>query len=187
MSDRPIYRSHQETPFTDHQELPRLWQEVIMFDRLRAAGLPIRDVTYPSGGGALAVILQLEPTAEGQVNDALLSAMGAFLNNKMVIAVDTDVDIYDYRDVMYALATRVDPARDVITVDHTRGWIFDPCARPEVDANPNARSARNPAVGARWGINATKPAPYRADERRDYERAWPLSWGEVRLEDYLSN
>jgi 2,5-furandicarboxylate decarboxylase 1 len=186
MSEAPIYRNHQETPFTDHQEMPRLWQEAFVYDRIRAMGIPIRDVTYPQGGGALCLVLQLEPSADGQVADALLSAMSAFTNNKLVIAVDPDIDIYDYRDVMYALSTRVDPARDVIAVDHTRGWIFDPRARPEVDAHPQAQSTRNPAVASRWGINATKPVAYHAAERRAYERAWPLGWGNFKLEDYLS-
>jgi 2,5-furandicarboxylate decarboxylase 1 len=186
MSESPIYRNHQETPFTDHQEMPRLWQEAIVYDRIRAMGIPIRDLTYPQGGAALCLVLQLDPAAEGQVADALLTAMGAFTNNKLVIAVDPDVNIYDYRDVMYALATRVDPARDVITIDHTRGWIFDPRARPEVDAGPQAASSRNPAVASRWGINATKPPAYHPAERKAYERAWPLHWGDVSLEDYLS-
>jgi 3-polyprenyl-4-hydroxybenzoate decarboxylase len=87
---------------------------------------------------------------------------------------------------MYALATRVDPARDVITVDHTRGWIFDPRARPETDAGPTVHSTRNPAVGARWAVNATKPPAYRP-QREAYERAWPLDWGSVKLEDVLQS
>jgi len=186
MSEAPIYRNHLETPFTDHQEMPRLWQEALMYDRIRAMGIPICDLTYPQGGGALCLVMQLEPAADGQVADALLSAMGAFTNNKLVIAVDPDINIYDYRDVMYALSTRVDPARDVITVDHTRGWIFDPRARPEAGAGPQAESSRNPAVASRWGIDATKPVAYHSAERKAYERAWPLGWGDVRLEDYLS-
>lgn len=184
MRDDPVYRNHLETPFTDHQELPRLWQEAAIYDRLASVGLPIRDVAYLNGGGALMVVLQMEPTAEGQVTDALLSAMSAFLNNKLVVAVDPDVDVYDYRDVMFALATRVDPGRDVLIVPNTRGWLFDPTARPIVEAGPNAKASRLPAVGARWGIDATKPPAYRP-ERRDYERAWPLGWGEVHLKDFL--
>lgn len=186
MRESPIYRHHLMTPFTDHQELPRLWQEALLYERLRGMGVAVRDLTYPQGGGAMCLVLQVEPSMDGQVADALLVAMGTFLNNKLVIAVDPDVDIYDYRDVMYALATRVDPVRDVITVGNTRGWIFDPTARPSPGAMPNTSQTRFPSVGSRWGIDATKPAPYRAAERRDYERAWPLRWGEVRLEDFLT-
>jgi UbiD family decarboxylase len=101
----------------------------------------------------------------------------------MVVAVDPDIDIYSDRDVQYALATRVDPSRDVITIANARGCPFDPTARPILEASPNAQASRFPALGSKWGIDATKPVPYRA-ERRDYERAWPAHWDEIALDDY---
>ena len=180
----PIYRNHLMTPFTDHQELPRIWAEAILFERIRAMGIAVHDVVYLQAGGAMLLVLQIEPSFEGQAKDALLCAMGSFPNNKLVVAVDPDIDVRSDRDVLYALATRVDPARDVVTVDGTRGWIFDPRARPEVDASPDAARTRHPAVGSRWGVNATKPPAYRP-ERSDYDRAWPVDWATVKLEDYL--
>jgi len=184
MRSDPVYRNHLMTPFTDHQELPRLWQEAILFERIRAMGVPIHDIAYISAGGALLLVMQIEPRFEGQAKDALLAAMGSFPNNKLVVAVDPDIDIFDERDVLYALATRVDPARDMIVVDGTRGWMFDPRSRPEVDASPDAERARHPSVASRWGVNATKPVSYRPG-RSDYERAWPIDWATTRLEDYL--
>ena len=32
--DRPIYRNHQTTPDTDHQTLPRLCHEAVLYNRL---------------------------------------------------------------------------------------------------------------------------------------------------------
>jgi 2,5-furandicarboxylate decarboxylase 1 len=180
----PIYRNHQMTPFTDHQELPRLWLEAIIHERIRAMGIAVHDVVYLQAGGALLLVLQIDPAFDGQAKDALLAAMGSFTNNKLVVAVDPDIDAHSERDVLFAMATRVDPARDVITVDGTRGWIFDPRARPELDATETTAETRYPAVGSRWGVNATKPAPYKP-ERRDYDRAWPIGWATTRLEDYL--
>jgi UbiD family decarboxylase len=179
-----IYRNHQMTPFTDHQELPRLWQESIVHERIAAMGIAVHDVVYLKAGGALLLVLQIDPAVDGQAADALLTAMGSFPNNKLVVAVDPDIDAHDERDVLYAMATRVDPARDVITVDGTRGWMFDPRARPVADAGEGAARQRHPSVGSRWGINATKPARY-LPHRRDYERAWPIDWARTRLEDYL--
>ncbi len=145
----------------------------------------VRDVHFPQGGGSLTCIIQVEPSADGQVNDALLSVMGStWANTKMVIAVDPDIDIYDYRDVQYALSVRVDPSRDVIIVPNTRGHPYDPTARPIVGARADTAQTRVPAIGGRWGIDATKPVPYRV-ERADYERAWPKGWGEVSLADYV--
>lgn len=188
MRKNPIYRHHQTTPFTDHQEMPRLFHEAIIYDRLRAMGARVHDVYFTQGGGALCVIIQMEPATDGEVTDALLAALGSpWPNTKMVIAVDPDINIYDYRDVIYALSTRVDPSRDVITINNARGLSFDPSSKPVAGAFPHTEQTRTPAVVGRWGIDATKPVPYRASERKPYERAWPIGWGEIKLEDYLSS
>ncbi len=186
MRNDPIYRNHQMTPFTDHQEMPRIFHEAILYERLRALGIKVRDVHFPQGGGSLSVIIQVEPHIDGQVTDALLAVLGSpWPNTKMAIAVDPDINIYDYRDVHYALATRVDPSRHVITIGNARGFIFDPSAQPVLDAFPHTVQTRFPSVVGKWGIDATKPVPYRAAERKNYERAWPISWGRVKLDDYL--
>ncbi len=186
MRQDPVYRHHQMTPFTDHQEMPRLFHEAILYERLRAMGIKVHDVHFPQGGGSLSVILQVEPSIDGQVTDALLAVLGSpWSNTKMVIAVDPDIDIYDYRDVHYAMATRVDPSRDVITIGNARGFIFDPSAQPILEAFPHTAESRYPSVVGKWGIDATKPVPYRAAERKNYERAWPIGWKQVKLEDYL--
>jgi 2,5-furandicarboxylate decarboxylase 1 len=182
----PVYRHHQMTPFTDHQEMPRIFHEAILYERLRALGIKVRDVHFPQGGGSLSVLIQVEPHIDGQVTDALLAVLGSpWPNTKMAIAVDPDINIYDYRDVHYALATRVDPSRHVITIPGARGFIFDPSAQPVLEAFPHTAQTRYPSVVGKWGIDATKPVPYRAAERKNYERAWPLHWGEVSLDDYL--
>lgn len=183
----PIYRNHQMTPFTDHQELPRLFYEAIIYERLSAQGIAVRDVRYPQAGGAMLCVIQVEPAFDGQVADALLATMGSgFMNTKLVVAVDPDVDAGDPRDVLYAIATRVDPVRDVIRVDNTRGWPFDPSAVPLVDVRPDAADTRFPSLGGRMGIDATKPPASRAGARATFDRAWPLHWGEVDLADYLA-
>ena len=184
MRNDPIYRNHMETPFTDHQELPRLWQEALLFDRIKAMNVGLVDLAYPQGGGALALVIQLDPSHAGQATDAILTAMGSFINTKLVIAVDPDIDMWDYREILYALATRVDPTQDLIVIPNTRGWIFDPRATPEIGALPNTAESRFPSSASRWGINATKPPRYKA-ERKDYDRALPIGYGTIRLEDYL--
>ena len=119
--------------------------EAILYERLQAQGVKVHDVHIPQGGGSLSVILQLEPAMEGQVTDALLAVLGSSWSNcKMAIAVDPDIDIYDYRDVHYALATRVDPTRHVITIPDARGFRFDPTARPILEASPDAGESRFP-------------------------------------------
>jgi 2,5-furandicarboxylate decarboxylase 1 len=174
--DRPIYRNHQTTPDTDHQTLPRLCHEAVLYNRLTEIGLTVTDVRFPTWGAALSCILQFDYPREGFVNDALMTAMGApWLNTKMVVAVSPDTNIEDAREVYHAIATRVDPARDIITVPHTRGSPFDPSGQP-LEGHAPLRT-----VG-KIGIDATRKSRH---DPADFERAWPINWGKVRLEDFI--
>ncbi len=175
-ADRPIYRNHQTCPDTDHQVLPRLCHEAVLFNRLSEIGLDVKDVRFPTWGAALSCIIQIAYPREGMVNDALMLAMGApWLNTKLVVAVSHDTDIDDAREVYHAIATRCDPARDVITVPHTRGSPYDPSARPLEGHYPWR------TVG-KMGIDATAKSRH---DPADFERAWPRNWGKVKLSDYL--
>jgi UbiD family decarboxylase len=175
-ADRPIYRNHQVVPDTDHQVLPRLCHEAVLYNRVSEIGLKVHDVRFPTWGAALSVIIQVEYPRPGLVNDALMTCMGApWLNTKMCVAVSPDTDLDDPGAVYHAIATRVDPARDVIIVPHTRGSIFDPAAEPLAGHEPHR------LVG-KIGIDATAKA-HRGGAV--FDRAWPKGWGKVKLEDFL--
>jgi 2,5-furandicarboxylate decarboxylase 1 len=174
--DRPIYRNHQTCPDTDHQTLPRLCHEAVLYNRLSEIGLSVTDVRFPTWGAALSCILQFDYPREGMVNDALMTAMGApWLNTKLVVAVSPDTDIDRASEVYHAIATRCDPARDVIVVPNTRGSPYDPSAKP-LEGNYPWR------IVGKMGIDATAKARH---DKADFERAWPRNWGKVKLEDYL--
>jgi UbiD family decarboxylase len=174
--DRPIYRNHQTCPDTDHQTLPRLCHEAVLYNRLSEIGLEVKDVRFPTWGAALSCILQFDYPREGMVNDALMLAMGApWLNTKLVVAVSPDTNLDDPGDVYHAIATRCDPARDVITVANTRGSPYDPSARP-LDGQYPWR------IVGKMGIDATRKSRH---DPHDFDRAWPKNWGKVRLSDYL--
>src|SRR5947209_8001818 len=83
--------------------------------------------------------------------------------------------ITDAREVYHAIASRCDPARDVITVSNTRGSPYDPSARP-LDGQFPWR------IVGKMGIDATAKSRH---DPADFERAWPKNWGKVKLADYL--
>jgi 2,5-furandicarboxylate decarboxylase 1 len=175
-SDRPIYRNHQTTPATDHQPLPRLCHEAVLYNRLSEIGLDVKDVRFPTWGAALSCIIQVAAPREGFINDALMSAMGApWLNTKLVVAVSHDTNLDDPGDVYHAIATRCDPSRDVVIVGNTRGSPYDPSAKP-IDGQAPWR------IVGKMGIDATAKSRH---DPADFERAWPKNWGKVKLEDYL--
>jgi len=175
-SDRPIYRNHQTCPQTDHQALPRLCHEAMLYNRLTEIGLKVKEVRFPLWGAALSVIIQVEYPWDGFVNDALMTCMGApWLNTKLVVAISPDTDIESAESVYTAIATRADPARDIITVPHTRGSLYDPSAEPLPDHYPFR-------IVGKMGIDATIKSRH---DKKDFEFALPKNWGKVFIKDYL--
>jgi 2,5-furandicarboxylate decarboxylase 1 len=65
----------------------------------------------------------------------LRSAMAAILIRnpfvKMVIAVDEDIDIRNYREVQWAMATRFQGDRDLLLMPGTQGSVIDPSTSPD--------------------------------------------------------
>ena len=174
--DRPLYRNHQTCPDTDHQTLPRLCHEAMLYNRLIEMGLEVKDVRFPTWGGALSCLVQFAYPRDGFVNDALMAVMGApWLNTKMVVALSPDTDLDSAAEVYHAIATRVDPARDLFVVPGTRGSLYDPSALPMADHYPFR-------IVGKIGIDATVKGRH---DPADFERAWPKNWGKVKLSDYL--
>jgi len=50
---------------------------------------------------------------------AVWSFLRQFIYTKFVIVVDDDIDARDWKDVMWAISTRMDPVRDIMTVENT--------------------------------------------------------------------
>ena len=73
---------------------------------------------------------------------AVWSYLRQFMYTKWVIVVDDDIDARDWKDVMWAVSTRMDPARDVTIVENTPIDYLD-FASPE------------PGLGAKIGLDAT--------------------------------
>jgi UbiD family decarboxylase len=65
---------------------------------------------------------------------------------KRVVVVDHDVDVFDDRQVNWAIATRCQPDRDLTVITHARGSDLDP-------------STAEDGYTAKWGVDATaKPS-----------------------------
>lgn len=71
--------------------------------------------------------IKLRREYEGQGKHALLAAMGSYLDyNKVCIAVDEDVDIYDLDDVMWAYLTRGRADTRAMILNDIPGFYRDP-------------------------------------------------------------
>jgi 4-hydroxy-3-polyprenylbenzoate decarboxylase len=74
------------------------------------------------------------------------SFLRQFMYTKLIVVVDEDVDVRDWKEVIWALTTRVDPARDTLIVEHTPIDYLD-------FASPVA------GLGSKMGIDATNKWP----------------------------
>jgi len=113
----------------------------------------------------LATILQVKPQYEDHARHALLAAVGTHLDyNKMVIAVDEDVDPTDYEDVFWAFLTRGRADRRTSILADVPGFYRDP-------------------MKDHWGrllIDATRPW----GRETEFERKRIPRQDDIRLDDY---
>ena len=70
------------------------------------------------------------------------SFLRQFLYTKIIVVVDEDIDIRCHSDVLWAISTRVDPARDTVIVENTPIDYLD-------FASPVS------GLGSKMGIDAT--------------------------------
>ncbi len=88
-------------------------------NRVTAVHLP----PYAAGFTAIVALKDPEP---GEARNVALAAMAAHVNFKTIIVVDSDVDICDPADVMWALGTRVRWDEGVVKIPGAHGNELDP-------------------------------------------------------------
>ncbi len=152
----------------DHLLLSTIPIEANLYRAVRAMVPTVRAVRVPAPFTCYVAIEQRVP---GQAKNAILAALGADLYMKRVVVVDHDVDVFDDRQVNWALATRCQPDRDLTVVTHARGSDLDP-------------STPEDGLGAKWGVDATAKPSLAAFTPR--HRVPPALYDRLRLEDYLS-
>ncbi len=92
---------------------------------------------------------------------AVWSYLRQFMYTKFVIVVDDDIDARNWKDVMWAVSTRMDPARDITVIENTPIDYLD-------FASPTS------GLGGKLGMDATNKFPGETDRE----------WGEkIRMTD----
>jgi UbiD family decarboxylase len=111
-------------------------RSAMIWDQLEGAGL--RGITgvwaHPTGGGRLLHVISIKQLYPGHVKQVGLIAsqcQAAAYNNKMVVVVDDDVDIYSTNEVLWAMMTRMDPAKDMEVIERCwTSWV-EPTSYPK--------------------------------------------------------
>jgi UbiD family decarboxylase len=150
----------------DHMLLSTIPMEANLYRAVRAMVPSVKAVRVPA---PFTCYVSLEQRLIGQAKNAILAVLGADLYMKRVVVVDQDVDVFDDRQVTWAIATRCQPDRDITIVTHARGSDLDP-------------STKEDGYSGKWGVDATaKPSLAGYTPRH---RVPPEVWRRLDLKDY---
>lgn len=90
---------------------------------IRAQIPEVRDLWLPPAACSYRMaVVSIDKRYPGQARRVMLALWGMlaqFSYTKMVIVVDADIDARNWDDIAWAMATRMDPARDVLLLDST--------------------------------------------------------------------
>jgi len=130
MREDPIY--HALIPASgEHLVLMGTPYEPMIYSRV-SENVEVLDVHLTPGGCSyLHCVVKIRKRTEGDAKNAGIAALSAHPSLKHVVIVDEDIDIYDPRDVEYAIATRVRGDKDIVLIPGSRGSSLDPMADEE--------------------------------------------------------
>jgi 4-hydroxy-3-polyprenylbenzoate decarboxylase len=100
----------------------------------------------PEGCSYRIAVVSIKKSYPGHAKRVMMgvwSFLRQFVYTKFVIVVDSNINARDWKDVMWAVSTRMDPARDITVIENTPIDYLD-FASPE------------PGLGGKIGLDATK-------------------------------
>ncbi|MBI2960087.1 MAG: UbiD family decarboxylase [Betaproteobacteria bacterium] len=117
-------------PPQDFSYSKTMLRSALLHDALEKAGMPVVACWADEvGGGRTLLTVSVRQQYQGQARQVGLMAsqchVGAWLG-RFVIVVDEDIDPSNLADVMWAVSTRCDPARDIQILERTWGTKMDP-------------------------------------------------------------
>jgi UbiD family decarboxylase len=152
----------------DHLLLSTVPIEANLYRAVRAMVPSVKAVRVPA---PFTCYVSIEQRVPGQAKNAILAVLGADLYIKRVVIVDHDVDVFNDREVNWALATRCQPDRDIAIISNARGSDLDP-------------STKEDGYTAKWGVDATAKPSLAAYVPRN--RVPPEVWDRINLKDFDS-
>jgi UbiD family decarboxylase len=145
MRERPWFQSIGSGRAGDHITTLSLVREAEILNALGRVVPNVAGVHVPlSGAAAFTAFVAIKQTRPGEAKHVIPIVLGVDHYLKLVVVVDDDVDVFDESDVLWAVATRMQADRDLVTVSGSLGAMLDP-------------SADERGVTAKLGIDATRP------------------------------
>ena len=117
----------------------------------------------PEGCSYRLAVVSMKKQYPGHAKRVMLgvwSFLRQFMYTKFVIVTDDDINVRDWKDVVWAMTTRMDPGRDTVIIDNTPIDYLD-------FASPVA------GLGSKVGFDATNK--WRGETQRDWGRPIRMS------------
>ena len=162
---QPIY--HALMPFNkENGIITNLIWEATQLDNIQRSLPAVKKVHLWGSVGEVAVV-QIEKNADDDGRKIIKDLFNLLTRAKGIIVVDTDIDIQDPYEVEWAVFTRFQVDRDLLTIAGVLGSVLDPSA--------------NGGLTSKWGVDATKPLK----EALKYERIAPPTWAMEKVKTLL--
>lgn len=172
------------SPYADHLNPWLFMSEADLYRRVKESIPQTSQVRMPFFGVSHVALVQLKTAhlvTDGQAKQAGLAALATHAWLRIAILIDDDINIDDMNEVLYAIATRTRPDRDV-------NLIYDVACSPLDPMAYTLRGRREPgkesqiALNTKMIIDATKtidiPFPERCDPPKEM-------WERINLAEYL--
>jgi len=150
MRRNPIYHSTYTGKPPDEPAVLGVALNEVFVPLLQKQFAEITDFYLPPEGCSYRMaVVQIKKSYPGHAKRVMFgvwSFLRQFMYTKFIVVVDDDVDIRDWKEVIWAITTRVDPIRDTTLVDNTPIDYLD-------FASPVS------GLGSKMGIDATNKWP----------------------------
>ncbi|MCP5263995.1 MAG: 4-hydroxy-3-polyprenylbenzoate decarboxylase [Rhodoferax sp.] len=160
MREQPIFHSTYTGKPPDEPAVLGAVLNTLFIPLLQRQFPEVTDFHLPAEGCSYRMaVVQIRKAYPGHARRIMMgvwSHLRQFMYTKFIIVVDEDVDIRDWREVVWALTTRSDPARDTLLVEHTPIDYLD-------FASPVS------GLGSKMGLDATNKWP--GETAREWGRA----------------
>ena len=162
--DKPIYHSTYTGRPPDEPAILGVALNEVFVPILQKQFPEIVDFYLPPEGCsyrlAVVAIAKQYPGHAKRIMLGVWSFLRQFMYTKFVIIVDDDIDTRDWKDVIWAMTTRMDPGRDTVIVDNTPIDYLD-------FASPVS------GLGSKIGFDATNKWP--GESQREWGRPIHMS------------
>lgn len=127
----------------EHYLMMGMPREPVIHRAVSSAVPEVHGVRLTEGGCCwLHGVVSITKQKEGDSINAVMAALGAHPSMKLVTVVDGDIDIFDDKEVEWAVATRFQGHKGLVMIENARGSSLDPSAGDTT---------------TKMGVDATKP------------------------------